>query len=56
LFCNKLDFTCHPFYREIDGFTVSAHLLIRRDGQVIQFVPFRTRLHAGASMLEDARA
>jgi AmpD protein len=39
LFCNSLDFTSHPFYREIDGLTVSAHLLIRRDGQVIQFVP-----------------
>lgn len=53
LFCNNLDFTCHPFYREIDGFTVSAHLLIRRDGQVIQFVPFPERAwHAGASMLE----
>lgn len=53
LFCNILDFTCHPFYREIDGFTVSAHLLIRRDGQVVQFVPFPERAwHAGVSMLE----
>jgi len=53
LFCNNLDFTCHPFYREIDGFTVSSHLLIRRDGQVVQFVPFPERAwHAGASMLE----
>jgi len=53
LFCNELDFTCHPFYREIGGLRVSAHLLIRRDGQVIQFVPFMERAwHAGASMLE----
>lgn len=53
LFCNNLDFTCHPFYREIDGLAVSAHLLIRRDGQIIQFVPFLERAwHAGASMLE----
>jgi AmpD protein len=53
LFCNSLDFTAHPFYREIDGLTVSAHLLIRRDGQVIQFVPFLERAwHAGASTLE----
>lgn len=52
LFCNTLNFTCHPFYREIDGFTVSAHLLIRRDGQVVQFVPFAERAwHAGVSML-----
>lgn len=53
LFCNGLDFACHPFYHEIDGITVSAHLLIRRDGQVIQFVPFQERAwHAGASSLE----
>ena len=53
LFCNNLDFTCHPFYREIVGLTVSAHLLIRRNGEVIQFVPFHMRAwHAGVSMLE----
>jgi AmpD protein len=53
LFCNSLDFACHPFYGEIDGLTVSAHLLIRRGGQVIQFVPFLERAwHAGASTLE----
>jgi N-acetyl-anhydromuramoyl-L-alanine amidase len=50
LFCNSLDFACHPFYQEIDGLTVSAHLLIRRDGEVIQFVPFHARAwHAGVS-------
>jgi AmpD protein len=53
LFCNNLDFARHPFYREIDGITVSAHLLVRRDGQIIQFVPFQERAwHAGASSLE----
>jgi len=52
-FCNDLDFTCHPFYREVDGVTVSAHLFIRRDGQVIQFVPFQARAwHAGVSTLD----
>jgi len=52
LFCNNLDFACHPFYGEIDGLKVSAHLLIRRDGQVVQFVPFPERAwHAGASTL-----
>lgn len=50
LFCNSLDFACHPFYQEIDGLTVSTHLLIRRDGEVIQFVPFHARAwHAGVS-------
>lgn len=52
LFCNRLDFSRHPFYHEIDGLSVSAHLLIRRDGQIIQFVPFQMRAwHAGVSAL-----
>lgn len=52
LFCNRLDFTHHPFYREIEGLTVSSHLLIRRDGQLVQFVPFQERAwHAGVSVL-----
>jgi len=56
LFCNSLDFTCHLFYREIDGVTVSTHLFIRRDGQVIQFVPFQERAwHAGASTLDGRK-
>lgn len=53
LFCNGLDFACHPFYREIDGLTVSTHLLIRRNGEVIQFVPFHARAwHAGVSQFD----
>lgn len=53
LFTNRLDPAAHPFYREIEGLTVSAHLLIRRDGEVIQFVPFGERAwHAGASCCE----
>lgn len=52
LFCNGLDFQCHPYYQCIDGLRVSAHLLIRRDGEVVQFVPFQQRAwHAGVSML-----
>ena len=52
LFCNRLDFSRHPFYREIEGLTVSSHLLIRRDGQVVQFVSFQERAwHAGVSAL-----
>lgn len=50
LFCNTLDFNAHPYYRTIDGLKVSAHLLIRRSGEVIQFVPFHERAwHAGVS-------
>lgn len=53
LFCNALDFSRHPYFRQIDGLKVSAHLLIRRDGQLLQFVPFDKRAwHAGASCCE----
>ncbi len=50
LFTNRLDPDAHPYYAEIHGLRVSAHLLIRRDGSMIQFVPFDRRAwHAGVS-------
>jgi AmpD protein len=50
LFTNQLDWDAHPYYDEIRGLEVSAHLLIRRDGSVLQFVPFTQRAwHAGES-------
>jgi AmpD protein len=50
LFTNTLDWDAHPYFSEIRGLEVSAHLLIRRDGTVIQFVPLGQRAwHAGAS-------
>lgn len=53
LFCNTLDCSAHPYFREIDGLKVSAHLLIRRDGGILQFVPFGERAwHAGVSSCE----
>jgi AmpD protein len=49
-FTNCLDVTQHPFYAEIDGVQVSSHVLIRRDGELVQFVPFTKRAwHAGLS-------
>ena len=43
----------HPYFREIEGMRVSAHVLIRRDGEMVQFVPFHLRAwHAGASQYE----
>lgn len=49
-FTNRLDFTAHPYYRKIAGMKVSSHLFIRRDGTLIQFVPFNLRAwHAGKS-------
>jgi AmpD protein len=50
-FCNELDSESHPFYREIAGLKVSAHLLIDREGRLTQFVPFSNRAwHAGESL------
>lgn len=50
LFTNCLDPDAHPYFGEIDGLQVSAHLLLRRDGNLVQFVPFGRRAwHAGAS-------
>ena len=50
LFTNSLDKTEHPFYEKIHELCVSSHLLIRRDGEIVQFVPFHKRAwHAGVS-------
>lgn len=49
-FCNQLDCSVHPYFREIENLEVSAHLLIKRNGEVMQFVPFDKRAwHAGVS-------
>ncbi len=50
LFCNSLDCDAHPFYGRLRGLRVSAHFLIRRSGELLQFVPCSRRAwHAGAS-------
>jgi AmpD protein len=50
LFTNRIDPAAHPFFREIAALRVSAHFLIRRDGEVVQFVaPSRRAWHAGLS-------
>tara|TARA_R110001583_G_scaffold21794_2_gene82406 strand:+ start:810 stop:1376 length:567 start_codon:yes stop_codon:yes gene_type:complete len=49
-FCNRLDVNVDPYFAEIAHLQVSSHLFIRRDGSVIQFVPFNQRAwHAGLS-------
>jgi N-acetyl-anhydromuramoyl-L-alanine amidase len=51
LFTNRLDPRAHPDYAPIAGLKVSAHFLIRRDGELIQFVPCSMRAwHAGESL------
>lgn len=50
LFTNTLDFDAHPYYRKIRGLEVSSHFLIRRTGEVVQFVSADDRAwHAGES-------
>jgi AmpD protein len=51
LFTNRLPPAGHPFFATIADLRVSAHLFIRRDGAIVQFVPFHARAwHAGASV------
>jgi AmpD protein len=50
LFTNRLNPAEHPYYAQIADLKVSSHLLIRRDGEVIQYVDFNQRAwHAGLS-------
>ncbi|MBS3802960.1 MAG: 1,6-anhydro-N-acetylmuramyl-L-alanine amidase AmpD [Oleiphilaceae bacterium] len=52
-FCNQLDPREHPYFESIAGMQVSSHLLIRRDGECVQFVNLRDRAwHAGRSSFE----
>lgn len=53
LFTNCLDWDAHPYFDQIRGTEVSSHLLIRRDGEVLQFVGVHDRAwHAGVSSYE----
>ena len=50
LFTNRLDANAHPSYASIASLRVSAHFVIRRNGELLQFVPCGKRAwHAGAS-------
>lgn len=50
LFTNKLDPTEHPYFAQISSMRVSAHFLIRRNGDLLQFVSCDKRAwHAGRS-------
>lgn len=53
LFTNTLPADAHPYFKEIEGMQVSSHILIQRDGNIIQFAPFHKRTwHAGESSYE----
>ncbi|MDT8427741.1 MAG: 1,6-anhydro-N-acetylmuramyl-L-alanine amidase AmpD [Pseudomonadales bacterium] len=50
LFTNALNPDRHPYFAGIAHLRVSAHLLIRRDGSMTQYVPFNKQAwHAGQS-------
>jgi N-acetyl-anhydromuramoyl-L-alanine amidase len=50
LFTNQLDPQEHPYYAEIAHLKVSSHFLIRRTGELLQFVSCHQRAwHAGLS-------
>ena len=50
LFTGTLPWDEHPYFKQIEGLRASAHALIRRDGAIVQYVPFGERAwHAGQS-------
>ena len=50
LFTNRLDPDAHAYFAAIASLRVSSHFLIRRDGEIVQFVSCAARAwHAGAS-------
>jgi N-acetyl-anhydromuramoyl-L-alanine amidase len=51
LFNNRLDCDEHPYYNTLRGLQVSAHFVVRRDGELQQFVSCDQRAwHAGRSV------
>jgi AmpD protein len=53
LFLNRLDADAHPYFASIRALRVSAHFLVRRDGELVQFVPCSKRAwHAGVSSFQ----
>ncbi|MFO1250003.1 MAG: 1,6-anhydro-N-acetylmuramyl-L-alanine amidase AmpD [Inhella sp.] len=53
LFLNRLDCAAHPSFESLRGVQVSAHFLVRRDGELLQFVAVDRRAwHAGVSQFQ----
>jgi AmpD protein len=56
LFSNCLDPNEHAYFQDIYQLKVSSHLLIDREGQITQFVPFDKRAwHAGVSQFKGRK-
>ena len=57
LFTNCLDPDEHDYFQEIAHLKLSSHLLVRRDGELVQYVPFSRRAwHAGESCYDGHSA
>ncbi|HUA23349.1 MAG TPA: 1,6-anhydro-N-acetylmuramyl-L-alanine amidase AmpD [Steroidobacteraceae bacterium] len=57
LFAGSLSPEAHPSFRDTATRRVSAHILIRRDGSITQYVPFGMRAwHAGVSQYQGRSA
>jgi N-acetyl-anhydromuramoyl-L-alanine amidase len=57
LFTGSLPVNAHPYFATIPAGRVSAHVLVRRDGTPVQFVPFAARAwHAGVSQYQGRPA
>lgn len=57
MFTGTLPAAAHPFFEELSKARLSAHALIRRDGQIVQYVPFGARAwHAGRSAYQGRSA
>ena len=54
LFTNSLAPDAHPYFKEIHQLEVSSHLLIKRTGEIVQYVPFHKRAwHGGKSIFDN---
>lgn len=57
LFTNTLDCSAHPYFTALQDLRVSSHLLIARDGELVQYVPLdRMAWHAGQSSFRGESA
>jgi AmpD protein len=57
LFTNRLDPHAHPYFPSVCASRVSAHVLVRRNGELVQYVSFHRRAwHAGPSRYRSQEA
>lgn len=50
LFAGVLPPDAHPYFRGVAALRVASHVLVRRNGEIVQYVPFTARAwHAGRS-------